>query len=86
MAGCYFGRHLPAGETPPLAPLFSRPIIGFTVVWLIANFVAGVTGLGLTDPTTSVAWVAHLGGYFAGLVGITAVRPLLFSAERASSA
>ena len=82
----YFGRHLPAGETPPLAPLFSRPIIGFTVVWLIANFIAGVTGLGLTDPTTSVAWVAHVGGYFAGLVGITLFDRSMFSAERASSA
>ncbi len=82
----YFGRHMPAGETPPLAPLFSRPIIGFTVVWLIANFVAGVTGLGLTDPTTSVAWVAHVGGYFAGLVGITVFDRFTFSTEQASSA
>ena len=52
----FYGRLLfrpvtPEGETPPLAPLLSRPIIGFTAVWLIANFVAGVTGLGLTDAT-----------------------------------
>jgi membrane associated rhomboid family serine protease len=66
----FFGRNLQEAEIPPLAPLFSRPIVLFTVVWLIANFVAGVTGLGLTDATASVAWVAHLGGYFAGLVGI----------------
>jgi membrane associated rhomboid family serine protease len=48
----------------------SRPIIVFTAVWMFANFVAGATGLGLSDATASVAWVAHLGGYFAGLIGI----------------
>jgi membrane associated rhomboid family serine protease len=74
----YFGRDLTVGATPPIAPLFSRPILGFTAVWMVANFVAGVTGLGLTDPATSVAWVAHLGGYFAGLLGITAFDRLAF--------
>ena len=58
----------------------------FTVVWLIANFVAGVTGLGLTDATASVAWVAHLGGYFAGLVGITVFDRLSFGAQSTRSA
>lgn len=82
----YFGRDKPAGETPPLAPLLSRPILGFTAVWLIANFVAGVTGLGLTDATASVAWVAHLGGYFAGLLAITMFDRLSFGAESARPA
>ena len=81
-----FGRHMPAGETPPLAPLFSRPIILFTAVWLIANFIAGVTGLGLTDATASVAWVAHLGGYFAGLLGITVFDRFSSHAESARPA
>jgi membrane associated rhomboid family serine protease len=76
-----YGRHMPAGETLPLAPLFSRPILGFTLVWLIANFVAGATGLGLTDTTASIAWVAHLGGYFAGLVAITVLDRFSFGAE-----
>jgi membrane associated rhomboid family serine protease len=67
----YFGRDVPPGGTSPLAPLLSRPIIVFTAIWMIANFVAGATGLGLSDSTASVAWVAHLGGYFAGLIGIT---------------
>jgi membrane associated rhomboid family serine protease len=77
----YFGRNLGEGEIPPLAPLFSRPILGFTLVWLIANFIAGVTGLGLTDATASVAWVAHLGGYFAGLLGITVFDRFSFGTE-----
>jgi membrane associated rhomboid family serine protease len=66
----YFRRDVPPGSTAPLAPLLSRPIIVFTAVWMFANFVAGATGLGLSDATASVAWVAHLGGYFAGLIGI----------------
>jgi membrane associated rhomboid family serine protease len=82
----YFGRHMPAGEIPPIAPLLSRPILGFTAVWMVANFVAGVTGLGLTDAATSVAWVAHVGGYFAGLVGITLFDRFTFSTEQARSA
>lgn len=82
----YFGRDLPAGSTPPIAPLLSRPIIAFTLVWLVANFIAGVTGLGLTDPATSVAWVAHIGGYFAGLLGITLFDRLAFGSEPARAA
>jgi len=79
----YFRRDVPAGETPPLAPLFSRPIMVFTAVWLIANFIAGVTGLGLTDATTSIAWVAHLGGYFAGLLAIALFDRFSFGARPA---
>jgi membrane associated rhomboid family serine protease len=81
-----FGRQISVGETPPLAPLMSRPILGFALVWLIANFIAGVTGLGLTDPTVTVAWVAHLGGFFAGLIGITAFDRFSFGTEAARSA
>jgi membrane associated rhomboid family serine protease len=48
--------------------------------------VAGVTGLGLTDTTASVAWVAHLGGYFAGLFAITFFDRFSFRAESARPA
>jgi membrane associated rhomboid family serine protease len=77
----YFARDLPIGAAPPLAPLLSRPILGFTAVSLVANIVAGITGLGLTDAATSVAWVAHLGGYFAGLLGITVFDRFAFGTE-----
>ena len=82
----YFGRDLPVGATPPLAPLLSRPILGFTTVWLVTNFAAGITGFGLTDATTSVAWVAHLGGFFAGLLAIAAFDRLAFGTEPARAA
>ena len=81
-----YGRSVSEGETPPLAPVFSRAILGFTLVWLIANFVAGVTGLGLSDSTASVAWVAHLGGYFAGLFTVAFFDPFSHRAESAHPA
>jgi membrane associated rhomboid family serine protease len=54
----------------PLVPLWSKPVAVFTVVWLIANLVFGVTGIG-SGPgleLRDVAWQAHMGGYFAGLL------------------
>jgi membrane associated rhomboid family serine protease len=81
-----YRRVTPEGQTLPLAPVFSRPIIGFTAVWLIANFLAGVTGLGLTDETQSVAWVAHLGGYLAGIFTISVFDRIWFGAESARPA
>jgi len=61
----------PATETrPPLAPMLFPPIIGFTIMWVLLNVIAGITGLGLTDDSTVIAWVAHLGGYFAGFFAI----------------
>jgi membrane associated rhomboid family serine protease len=77
----YFGRDVPSGEIVPLAPVLSRPIIAFTAIWMVANFVAGATGLGLADSTASVAWVAHVGGYFAGLIGIALFDRLSFRAR-----
>lgn len=53
---------------PPLASLFSRPILFFTAIWCVVNVIAGVTGLGTTGDMQAVAWEAHLGGYFAGLI------------------
>jgi membrane associated rhomboid family serine protease len=80
-------RHVtPEGQALPLAPVFSRPILGFTAVWLIANFFAGVTGLGLTDETQSVAWVAHLGGYLAGIFAISVFDRMWLGAESARPA
>ena len=47
-------------------PIGARGI--FLVVWLVTNFVFGAFArpLGLSD--MPVAWVAHLGGFFAGIV------------------
>jgi membrane associated rhomboid family serine protease len=55
-------------SSAPLAPLFGGPILFFSVIWCAANVVAGVTGLGTGSTVQPVAWEAHIGGYFAGLL------------------
>jgi membrane associated rhomboid family serine protease len=35
---------------------------------VVINFVAGVTGIGTGPGLQVVAWQAHLGGFFAGLL------------------
>jgi membrane associated rhomboid family serine protease len=64
-----YGRmHAAPGRTRgALAPVTSRPIIGFSLVWAGINVVSGLARLGVTDDLAVVAWVAHLGGYFFGL-------------------
>ncbi len=60
----------PAERLPsqPIAPLFSSSIIFFSAIWCVANVIAGLTGLGTSGQMQAVAWEAHLGGYFAGLI------------------
>jgi membrane associated rhomboid family serine protease len=52
----------------PLTPIFSTRILVWTAIWLLINVIAGVTGLGAGTGPNVVAWVAHMGGYFAGLL------------------
>ncbi len=55
----------PAG----LAPIWSRPVLLFTAMWVLINILGGITGIGVpVSGPVVVAWVAHLGGYFAGLL------------------
>jgi membrane associated rhomboid family serine protease len=65
-------RMLPLGpvssETAPLAPILSTRILLWSAIWLLVNVIAGVTGLGSGGGVNVVAWVAHMGGYFAGLL------------------
>ena len=70
----------------PLAPLNSRPIIGFSLVWIIGNAITGIFRIGVADGVSLVAWVAHLGGYFAGLVLIGWFDPLSLKVPEARSA
>jgi len=55
------------GETP-LAPIFSRQVLVFSLVWAAINVFAGVTGLGMGGESGLIAWQAHLGGFAAGLL------------------
>jgi len=54
----------------PLAPIFSRRIALFSLRWAAVNVVTGVVGFGAGEAVMLVAWVVHLGGYFAGLLAI----------------
>jgi membrane associated rhomboid family serine protease len=51
-----------------LAPLLSRRILLWSGLWLAVNLVAGLLGLGTEHRLQVVAWEAHMGGYFAGLL------------------
>jgi membrane associated rhomboid family serine protease len=51
-----------------LAPILSRPILGFSLVWVCINVVSGILRIGVSDDISLIAWVAHLGGFFAGLI------------------
>lgn len=54
---------------PARLPLFSRPVIVTSSVWVALNVLLGMTGL---TPDgfggAAVAWEAHLGGFFTGLL------------------
>jgi membrane associated rhomboid family serine protease len=56
-----------AGEEK-IAPIFSRQILVFTLLWMGVNLAAGLTGLGVGGEAGLIAWQAHLGGYLTGLL------------------
>jgi membrane associated rhomboid family serine protease len=59
-----FGRR----EGWPLLPLKSRQVLTFSLFWVVANLLTGLTGLGSLPGLELVAWQAHIGGYLAGLL------------------
>ena len=48
--------------------LFSRTVISWSVAVVILNLIGGVFAPGLADANGGIAWEAHLGGYFFGLL------------------
>ena len=56
-------RPLTLGET-----FTSRLPLMFILVWLGLNYVFGASGVGLPAGEGLIAWEAHLGGFFAGLL------------------
>jgi membrane associated rhomboid family serine protease len=51
-----------------LAPILSGRILLWSASWIGLNVVAGLTGFGAGPGVHMVAWQAHIGGYFAGLL------------------
>jgi membrane associated rhomboid family serine protease len=62
-----------------LASLGDARLLVFVGLWFIINLVFGVTGVGLTDEATAIAWEAHAGGFIGGLI----LFPLFDRARRA---
>lgn len=53
---------------PERLPLFSRPVLLASAVWVVLNVVLGITGFAPEGFGRAIAWEAHLGGFFVGLV------------------
>lgn len=53
---------------PALLPLFSRPVLIWSAAFVVLNVLLGVTGLTPDGFGASIAWEAHLGGFFTGLL------------------
>jgi membrane associated rhomboid family serine protease len=66
----YGFRLAPPGTYPPLAPITSPPVLFFSSIWLAVNFVVGFFGVGFAEEGVDIAWVAHMGGFLAGLITI----------------
>lgn len=59
----------PPGWPPPCAPLFSHRVLLASAVFVAINLVFGLSGMSAEGFfSVAVAWEAHLGGYFTGLV------------------
>ena len=43
-------------------------VLGFLAVWFGVNLVFGLGSIAIGSDGASVAWQAHIGGFFAGLV------------------
>jgi len=50
------------------AALRNKTVLIFVGLWIGLNFLFGPTGLSPTGEAVNVAWEAHLGGFFAGLL------------------
>lgn len=61
-----------AAATVPAQPLWRAlrdpRVLGFLAVWFGVNIVFGVGSIGIGTEGVSVAWQAHIGGFFAGLL------------------
>lgn len=56
------------GVRPGLLPLLAPQVLVFSALWIVMNTVFGLTGIPIAGETHAVAWQAHLGGYFVGLL------------------
>jgi membrane associated rhomboid family serine protease len=53
-----------------IVPIFSRPILVFSGLWMLTNLFFGLIGFGTGNSGNQIAWQAHMGGYLFGLFAI----------------
>lgn len=76
--GSPHGYSLSAGEADALRPaprlidlLRQRRALGFIAIWMATNFVFGAGAQSLGASEAPVAWIAHVGGFVAGLLAFS---------------
>lgn len=57
-----------ARGAPRLAPILSPQVLVFSLLWVLINLGFGLSGLSVGGEVQLIAWQAHLGGYFTGLL------------------
>ena len=61
----------PPQDNPPetaLAPILSPQVLMFSALWIAINLAVGLGGLDVFGQDHQIAWQAHLGGFFVGLL------------------
>jgi membrane associated rhomboid family serine protease len=69
-----------------LRALRNRRVLGFLAVWFGVNIIFGVGSIAIGADGASVAWQAHIGGFFAGLVLFSLFDPIPRIAANAADA
>jgi membrane associated rhomboid family serine protease len=61
-------------------------VLGFLAVWFGVNIIFGLGSIAIGADGASVAWQAHIGGFFAGLVLFSLFDPVPRAAVNAADA
>ena len=69
-----------------LRALRNARVLGFLAVWFGVNIIFGVGSIAIGADAGSVAWQAHIGGFFAGLVLFSLFDPVPRGAANAAGA
>jgi membrane associated rhomboid family serine protease len=78
-----------AARVPALSlmrALRNTRVLGFLAVWFGVNIIFGIGSISIGADGASVAWQAHIGGFFAGLVLFSLFDPVQRPAVRAADA
>jgi len=69
-----------------LRALRDTRVLGFLVIWFGVNIIFGVGSIAIGADGASVAWQAHIGGFFAGLVLFSLFDPIPRASAHAADA